>query len=59
MYRRIIIKKLFTGKVIALLEGGYFLPSLAESAALTLKTLLGDPGIYKVYKKITIIVCFA
>ena len=31
------------GKVLALLEGGYFLPSLQESAALTLKTLLGDP----------------
>ncbi len=31
------------GKVCVLIEGGYCTPSLAESAALTLKTLLGDP----------------
>ena len=31
------------GKVCAILEGGYFPPSLSEGAALTLKTLLGDP----------------
>ena len=31
------------GKVVALLEGGYFLPSLAEGAALTLRQLLGAP----------------
>ena len=28
---------------MALLEGGYFLPSLAEGAALTLRQLLGAP----------------
>ncbi|KAL0119653.1 hypothetical protein PUN28_007827 [Cardiocondyla obscurior] len=31
------------GKVAVILEGGYCLKSLAESAALTLRTLLGDP----------------
>lgn len=31
------------GKVAVVLEGGYCLESLAESAAITLKTLLGDP----------------
>jgi histone deacetylase 6 len=31
------------GKVAVVLEGGYCLNSLAEGAALTLKTLLGDP----------------
>ena len=31
------------GKVCAVLEGGYFPPSLAEGAALTLRSLLGDP----------------
>ena len=31
------------GRVCALLEGGYFPPSLAEGAALTLRALLGDP----------------
>jgi len=31
------------GKVCVLLEGGYCLSSLAESTALTLRTLLGDP----------------
>ena len=30
-------------RVCALLEGGYFPPSLAEGAALTLRALLGDP----------------
>lgn len=30
------------GKVAVVLEGGYCLKSLAEGAALTLKTLLGD-----------------
>ena len=29
--------------LVALLEGGYFPPSLAEGAALTLRALLGDP----------------
>ncbi|XP_022181289.1 histone deacetylase 6-like isoform X3 [Myzus persicae] len=41
-----ITKKLMSlccGKVIAILEGGYYLKSLAESAALTLRALLGDP----------------
>lgn len=31
------------GRVAVVLEGGYCLESLAEGAALTLKTLLGDP----------------
>uniref|UniRef100_A0A1L8DWX0 Protein deacetylase HDAC6 n=1 Tax=Nyssomyia neivai TaxID=330878 RepID=A0A1L8DWX0_9DIPT len=31
------------GKIAVILEGGYCLRSLAEGAALTLKTLLGDP----------------
>lgn len=31
------------GKVAVVLEGGYCLPSLAESAAMTLSTLLGHP----------------
>ncbi len=30
------------GKLAVILEGGYCLKSLAEGAALTLKTLLGD-----------------
>lgn len=30
------------GKIAAFLEGGYHLESLAESAAITLKTFLGD-----------------
>lgn len=34
---------LASGKVAVILEGGYCLESLAESAALTLRTLLGDP----------------
>ncbi|XP_011060054.1 PREDICTED: histone deacetylase 6 isoform X3 [Acromyrmex echinatior] len=34
---------LANGKVAVVLEGGYCLKSLAEGAALTLKTLLGDP----------------
>ncbi|XP_076238215.1 histone deacetylase 6 isoform X2 [Calliopsis andreniformis] len=34
---------LASGKVAVILEGGYCLQSLAESAALTLRTLLGDP----------------
>jgi histone deacetylase 6 len=31
------------GKIAAFLEGGYQLDSLSESAAITLKTFLGDP----------------
>lgn len=31
------------GKIAVILEGGYCLDSLAEGAALTLRTLLGDP----------------
>ncbi len=31
------------GKVAAVLEGGYFLESLAEGASMTLRALLGDP----------------
>jgi histone deacetylase 6 len=38
-----LVSALARGKVVALLEGGYFLPSLAEAATLTLKTMLGDP----------------
>lgn len=34
---------LANGKIAVVLEGGYCLDSLAESAALTLRTLLGDP----------------
>ncbi|XP_025261717.1 histone deacetylase 6 isoform X2 [Camponotus floridanus] len=34
---------LAAGKVAVILEGGYCLKSLAEGAALTLRTLLGDP----------------
>lgn len=34
---------LANGRVAVVLEGGYCLESLAEGAALTLKTLLGDP----------------
>lgn len=37
------LMSLAQGKVAVVLEGGYCLESLAESAALTLKTLLGDP----------------
>ncbi|XP_055910185.1 histone deacetylase 6 isoform X1 [Eupeodes corollae] len=35
--------KLAQSKIAVILEGGYCLESLAEGAALTLKTLLGDP----------------
>ena len=38
-----LVQPLADGKVVALLEGGYCLTSLAEGAALTVKTLLGDP----------------
>lgn len=31
------------GKVAVILEGGYCIKSLAEGAALALRTLLGDP----------------
>ncbi len=31
------------GRLAVVLEGGYCLKSLAEGAALTLRTLLGDP----------------
>lgn len=34
---------LAAGRVAVVLEGGYCLESLAEGAALTLRTLLGDP----------------
>ncbi|KAJ8683629.1 hypothetical protein QAD02_019421 [Eretmocerus hayati] len=37
------LMSLASGKVAVVLEGGYCLKSLAESAALTLRTLLGDP----------------
>lgn len=38
------LMSLALGRVAAVLEGGYCLESLAEGAALTLKTLLGDPS---------------
>lgn len=31
------------GKIVVCLEGGYFLPSLAEGAVMTVKALLGQP----------------
>lgn len=37
------LMSLAKGKVAVVLEGGYCLTSLAEGAALTLRTLLGDP----------------
>ncbi|CAF1459613.1 unnamed protein product [Adineta ricciae] len=37
------LKGLANGKVMVLLEGGYCLETLAESAAWTLRSLLGDP----------------
>lgn len=37
------LQSLAGGKVCVLLEGGYCLSSLAESAAMTLRSLLGDP----------------
>lgn len=37
------LMSLSEGKVAVFLEGGYHLESLAEGAAITLKTLLGDP----------------
>lgn len=37
------LMSLANGKIAAFLEGGYNLDSLAESAAITLKTFLGDP----------------
>lgn len=36
------LSQLASGRLVVLLEGGYCLPSLAESAALTLRCLLGD-----------------
>ncbi|XP_062614787.1 histone deacetylase 6-like isoform X2 [Saccostrea cucullata] len=37
------VMSLAQGRVAVILEGGYCLKSLSESAALTLRTLLGDP----------------
>lgn len=37
-----LLSGLAEGKILVCLEGGYFLPSLAEGAAMTLKSLLGD-----------------
>lgn len=37
------LMSLAQGRVAVVLEGGYCLDSLAEGAAITLKTLLGDP----------------
>lgn len=39
----VLLSGLACGKLAVCLEGGYFLPSLAEGAAMTLKGLLGDP----------------
>lgn len=38
-----LLSGLANGKIAVCLEGGYFLPSLAEGAAMTLKSLLDDP----------------
>lgn len=38
------LMSLANGRVAVVLEGGYCLDSLAEGAALTLRTLLGDPS---------------
>lgn len=38
-----LLSGLAFGKIAVCLEGGYYLPSLAEGAAMTLKALLGDP----------------
>lgn len=38
-----LISGLAGGKIAVCLEGGYFLPSLAEGAAMSLKALLDDP----------------
>ena len=38
------LSSLAGGRMVVLLEGGYCLPSLAESAALSLRCLLGDPS---------------
>ena len=37
------LKGLANGRVMVLLEGGYCIDTLAESAAWTLRSLLGDP----------------
>lgn len=37
-----LLSGLAEGKILVCLEGGYFLPSLAEGVAMTLKSLLGD-----------------
>lgn len=37
------LMSLAQGRVAVVLEGGYCVDSLAEGAAITLKTLLGDP----------------
>ncbi|KZC13630.1 Histone deacetylase 6, partial [Dufourea novaeangliae] len=37
------LMSLASGKVAVVLEGGYYIKSLAESAALTLRALLGEP----------------
>ncbi len=38
-----LVLPLANGRVVGLLEGGYFPTSLAESAAITVRTFLGDP----------------
>lgn len=38
-----LLSGLANGKIAVCLEGGYFQPSLAEGAAMTLKALLDDP----------------
>lgn len=37
------LMSLAQGRVAVVLEGGYCLDALAEGAAITLKTILGDP----------------
>lgn len=41
-----LLMGLAKGKIAVCLEGGYFYPTLAEGAAMTLKALLGDPCPY-------------
>ncbi|XP_023236430.1 histone deacetylase 6-like [Centruroides sculpturatus] len=38
-----LLKGLANGRLCVILEGGYFISSLAEGVALTLRSLLGDP----------------
>ena len=39
------LSQLAAGKVVAMLEGGYFLESLADGAALSLRSLMGGTAV--------------